>query len=60
MDPTSSSGGDQLAGDANTVHAAVDELDKNPALLAAANDVPNQLDKALAVAKAINAAVAQL
>jgi hypothetical protein len=41
-------------------HAAIDELDKNPALLATASSVPNQLDKALAVAKAINATAAQV
>jgi hypothetical protein len=43
---------------AQSNRAAIGELDKNPALLAAANDVPNQLDQVLAVAKAINAAAA--
>lgn len=42
--------------DANAAQAAMAELDKNPALLATANSVPDQLDKALAIAKAINAA----
>ena len=50
---------EQCLADANTVHTAIGELDKYPVLLATANDVPDQLDKALAVARAINAAAAQ-
>ena len=50
---------EQCLADANTVHTAIGELDKYPVLLATANEVPDQLDKALAVARAINAAAAQ-
>jgi hypothetical protein len=46
--------------DANTAQAAMTALDKNSALLAVANNVPDQLDKALAIARAINAASARL
>ncbi len=45
--------------DASTINAAIGALDKNSALVTTANNVPGQLNKALAVARAINAAAAQ-
>jgi hypothetical protein len=45
--------------DSNTINAAIGALEKDPALLTTVNNVPQQRDMALAVARAINAAIAQ-
>ena len=45
--------------DASTINTAIGALDKNSALVTTANNVPQQRDMALAVARAINAAAAQ-
>lgn len=42
--------------DANAVNAAIGEFDRNPALVVTANNILQQRDMALAVARAINAA----